>query len=268
MDIHPEPNQDPSEDYQDPSDLTLRQNIQDRYGSRPMEWQRWLFDRFRFSPMANILELGSGAGRLWTKNEDRIPSGWQVTLSDYVFPMVTEAQQRLRSLSHPFHFALIDAHHLPFHPGLFDGVVADGLFDLLQDLKQVMEEIFQILKIGGCLYASVGGQNHLKEMKELVKPFTGEVQLGRTSERFTLENGLDVLSSHFKGTRQMVFRDQMVFTEVEPILAYIRSEGVVEQTLTGEHLTKIKRLIETRLVSEGIIQVTIEKGVIEGWKRA
>jgi len=57
-----------------------------------LPWYGWLFDRIlvHTPDVAAVLEVGAGAGLLWTYNYDRLPMAWWVWLTDTNPDVVTE----------------------------------------------------------------------------------------------------------------------------------------------------------------------------------
>ena len=77
-----------NDQYRDASNLNVRIALHQRFGTGKIGLHRWAFDQFDLPPDAHVLELGCGPGQLWAENLDRIPAGWQITLSDLSLGMV------------------------------------------------------------------------------------------------------------------------------------------------------------------------------------
>src|SRR5436190_1723399 len=93
-----DPNYLKHEQYKDSSKLSARARLHSQYSRNPYGWFKWLFDQYQFPPDARLLELGAGAGWLWLNNAERIPPGWQITLSDFSAGMVAEQRQALAAI--------------------------------------------------------------------------------------------------------------------------------------------------------------------------
>ena len=50
--------------YNNSANLRARIELHGRFSTNPADWFRWVFDHFQPGPQAEILELGSGSGRL------------------------------------------------------------------------------------------------------------------------------------------------------------------------------------------------------------
>ncbi len=78
-----------NDQYKDSSNLDARVNIHARFSTNPYGWFNWVFDTLVKLPAdAKILELGSGPAYLWMNCSNRIPAGWDITLSDLSAGMV------------------------------------------------------------------------------------------------------------------------------------------------------------------------------------
>ena len=81
-----------TDQYRDSSNLDARVAIHRRFSTNPYGWFRWVFDvLLKLPENARILELGCGPGWMWKENTDRIPAGWNITLSDLSPGMVDAA---------------------------------------------------------------------------------------------------------------------------------------------------------------------------------
>src|SRR5689334_986149 len=119
------------EQYKDSTNFNARVELHRRFGTNPLSWHRWVFNQFELGTEATILELGCGPGWLWLANHDRIPSGWEITLTDASSGMVEAARQQLKF--RPFHFQQVDAQELPFDSASFDAVIANHMLYHLTD---------------------------------------------------------------------------------------------------------------------------------------
>ena len=171
--------------------LELRNQIQEKHGSHPVPWFRWLFERLHLPGASRVLEVGSGGGWLWLENRARIPTGWKLTLSDRAVERVREAREVLneQKLGEQTDFMVLDAQALPFKMACFEAVLAIGVLDFLPHLAEALQEARRVLRPGGVFIASAGGRQHLGEMEDLLRPYLPEAELGGTPEHFGLENG-------------------------------------------------------------------------------
>jgi len=255
-----------NEEYDSAADLETRIQIQEHLNTHPQSWFEWFFDHLNLPAESRILELGCGSGTLWIENMSRLPEGWEIILSDFSLGMLEDTRQNLAHNQDRFTFQVIDTQLIPFTDAYFEAVIANGLFDHVPDRSQAFSEVHRVLKPGGRLYASAGSQTHLHELEALVKPFLPDVNYGGAPEEFGLENGFAQLSEWFPAATMHRYRGALVFEEIEPILAYVLSEGTVESALVGRKRAEFIKFLEQELAQHGQIRVTIDKGLLKGYK--
>ena len=94
-----------TDQYKDSSNLDARVAIHQRFSSNEYGWFKWVFDTLEKLPAdAKILELGCGHGLVWKENADRIPSTWDITLSDLSSGMLDSAWRNLVVTGRNFKF--------------------------------------------------------------------------------------------------------------------------------------------------------------------
>jgi ubiquinone/menaquinone biosynthesis C-methylase UbiE len=209
--------------YKDSSNLDVRIDLHRRFSTNEYGWFRWVFDHFNLPPVCRILELGSGTGGLWLENLGRIPTGWEVVLSDFSTGMLEETRRNLEKLR-PFDLKVIDAQSIPFKSGYFDAVIANHVLYHVPNRPAALAEIHRVLKSAGHFYASTVGDRHLVEIRDLLGSFDPElVSWGRVADSFTLENGKAQLSPWFAKIKLYRYEDALEVTEAAPLVDYIFS---------------------------------------------
>lgn len=216
-----------SEQYKDASNINARIQLHQRFSTNPYSWFRWVFDQFDLPFEANILEIGCGPGSIWMDNKDRIPAGWYVCLSDFSPGMISAWKVNLGSYRNAFTFEAFDSMAIPFVDETFDAIIANHMFYLVQDRQRALAEIGRVLKPDGRFYATTNGENHLKELSEIIaqnaQSSNNYLSPAMSAEGFTLENGLPQLAARFKQIEIHLYEDSLVVTEAEPLVAYIYS---------------------------------------------
>ncbi len=251
--------------YQNAAGLDIRNDILEQYRSLHSQgWYEWLWQRLTLPPHCTILDLGCGPADLWVKNRWRLLPGWRIVLADFSMGMVHEARERLELCSPEpaaaFHFVASDSLALPFPPQSWDAVIALGLLDHVADPQQALREIQRVLKPGGQFYASAGGRSHLQEIETLVAPFLPNVHFGGDPHRFGLDNGAELLAPYFPQVNLQRYQDVLIFSEPEPLLAFVLSEAEVKAQFTADTRQAWQTFTEQQL-AQGDIRVTTEKGV-------
>jgi ubiquinone/menaquinone biosynthesis C-methylase UbiE len=250
--------------YPDALNLEARIAFHARFSTNAYGYYSWIFDHLDLPPHSRVLELGCGTGRLWLDNKDRIPEGWNVTLSDFSPGMLQEAQQNLRHSQRPFAFAVIDAQAIPYEDESFDGVIANHMLYHVPDRPQAFAEIRRVLRPSGKLFAATNGQAHLRELSSFVPEQSSDF-----SHRlvFDLENGRDQLAPWFSTIVLHRYDDALIITEAEPLLAYFLSTRIAS-ALDDEARADLARRVEQELAAHGAIHVTKDIGLFEAWKDA
>ncbi len=256
--------------FEDTNKLDLRNEIQETFGQHPTPWFSWVFDALDLSPQSHLLELGCGSGMFWLENAERVPHGWNITLSDLMTGMVKDARNHMIAVGPHFQYLVLNSQSLPFPNERYDAVLAIGLLDLVPNLDQMLSEAWRVLRPSGQLIASAGGKGHLQELEALLRPFLPAKQvrqLGGDESHFGLENGERLLSPYFEEVVRRDYNDQMVFTELQPILDYVLSEQAVVWSMPLDRLGKFVQQIKKKLAEQGEIGVTIRKGVFIARKK-
>jgi ubiquinone/menaquinone biosynthesis C-methylase UbiE len=253
-----------TDQYRDARNLDARAVIHQRFSTNQYGWFKWVFDTLlRLPENARILELGCGHGLLWKENIDRIPAGWNITLSDLSPGMLDAAWRNLVVTGRAFQFKEIDAQSIPFEDETFDAVLANHMLYHVPDRPRAIAEIKRVLKPGGRLIATTVGGNHLKELavwfREVNDAF---ISFGNP---FTLENGQQQLKEFFSQVTASRISDNLHVTEIEPVLAYIRSSMHATE-IAEEKLMLLKLELEKELAEKGMIYISKDSGLFEAIK--
>lgn len=253
-----------NDQYKNSANLEARIELHRRFSTNPYGWCRWVFDALAKLPDdAKILELGCGPGLLWQENASRIPAGWNITLSDLSPGMLDAAWRNLVITGRTFKFEEIDAQSIPFEDEAFDAVIANHMLYHVPDRSKAMTEIKRVLKPRGHLFATTIGQNHLRELADWLR------QVNNTFESFgspfTMENGLDQLRQSFSEVTVTRYTDNLHVTDVQAILAYIRSSMRAKE-LSEAKLADLQSNLEKELKERGKIFISKDSGLFEAIK--
>ena len=255
-----------SDQYRDSSNLDARVMIHQRFSTNPYSWFKWVFDTLLKLPEnAKILELGCGHGLLWKENIDRIPAGWNITLSDLSSGMLDAAWRNLVVSGRAFQFKEIDAQSIPFEDEAFDAVIANHMLYHVPDRPKAIAEIKRILKPGGRLIATTIGQNHLKEIADWIRYASPASDFESLGSLFTLENGLEQLEQFFSQVTVSRYSDNLHVTEVKPIIAFILSTSHAAEIIE-EELAKLEIELEQKLKEKSKIFIQKDSGMFEAVK--
>ena len=255
-----------TEQYKDATNLDARVAIHKGFSTNPYGWYNWVFDTLTKLPAdAKILELGCGPAYMWKECSNRIPVGWDITLSDLSSGMLDSAWRNLVVTGRNYKFKEIDAQSIPFEDETFDAVIANFMLYHVPDRPKALLEIKRVLKPGGKLIAATAGINHMKEMMEYLQ----QVHVSKTWESyanpFTLESGLEQLRLVFSNVTMSRYEDNLHVTEIEPIMAYIRSSMRATE-LSEEELANVQRDLEKELMAKGRVFISKDSGLFEALK--
>ena len=254
-----------TDQYRDSSNLDARVEIHRGFSTNPYGWFNWVFDALtKISADARILELGCGPAHMWRDCSNRIPSGWDITLSDLSPGMLDSAWRNLVVLGRPFQFKEIDAQSIPFPDETFDAVIGNFMLYHVPERAKALNEIKRVLKPGGRLFAATVGENHMREALHWTKR-VGRETMASVSVPFTLENGFDQLASVFSTVELTCYPDSLKVTEVKPLVAYILS-NVSAGDLIESELKNVEQELEEELKTKGEIFITKDSGLFEAIK--
>jgi ubiquinone/menaquinone biosynthesis C-methylase UbiE len=256
------------EQYRDASNLTTRIALHTRFGTNPVPWTTWVFDQFRLPAAGRILELGTGPAGLWRANLERIPHGWDITLSDFSPGMLEDAQRNLGAYESRFHYQVIDAQTIPFADRVFDGVIANHMLYHMPDRPKAFSEIARVLKPRGVLYASTIGVRHMHEVDELLERAHPDVPVKRrffqATEGFTLENGPEQLKQYFAAVAMRRYKNVLQVTVAEPLVDYIFSG--VRARAPMPYRERVAQMVARELAVHGAITISGDTGMFQAIK--
>lgn len=253
--------------YHNASNLNARIYLNEHFSTNPYSWQRWVFDQLPIPPDGRVLELGSGSAALWLQNRERIPANWDITLSDFAPGMLRVAQERLSELQRPFTFQIIDIQSIPFEDELFDAVIANFMLHHVPGREKAFAEVRRVLKPGGRFYTATMGQTDKHELDELIAHFNSNINLSHPKNSFYLENGLEELPRWFSQVTLSRYHNELVVTEVEPLIAYVLSITPTNgPLLTEEALAQLTSHVEQEIATKGAFHITKNNGMFEAIK--
>lgn len=259
-----------TDQYKDSSNLNARIQLHERFSINQYGWHLWLFEQLNLPPTCRILELGCGSGTLWLKNRERIPAGWDITLSDFSSGMLQDVQRNLSICEHPFHYEQVNAQSIPFPDESFDAVIANHMLYHVPSRAKAYSEVTRVLVPDGLFYAAANGHDHLKELADLGRRFDRtayevglEIDAGVISDRFTLENGQEELSRWFSSVTLQHYEDGLIVTELDPLLDWATSWA---KPVLGDRFEDFKQFLVNEFTSQNEIRVTKDAGILEARK--
>lgn len=246
--------------YHNAGNLSARNDLHVRFSTNHYGWRRWLFDRVLALPLpsdAHVLELGAGPGWLWKDSAARTPGGWRIVLSDISPGMVEAAKANLADSGIQARFEVVDIERIPFEAASFDLVMAHHMLYHVPDLPTALAEVRRILKPGGYFLAATNGEDHLKELRQLMVPLGWPTMATPT---FKLENGGEKLARHFETVTVERYEDGLHITEVEPVVSYALS-AFGTQNADPASIVQFRAQVESIVRDEGAFRVQKSSGL-------
>jgi SAM-dependent methyltransferase len=252
------------EQYKTPVNFNARVRLHGRFSTNTTRGGmfRWIFDQIDAPPSARVLELGSGTALFWRANQDRIPPGWHITLSDFSGGMLADVRANVAAIARAFTFMQIDAQALPFDDHSFDAVIANHMLYHVPDRPRALSEIRRVLVPGARCYAATMGQANMREFTEMTQRFIG-ISMSRAAEQFGLETGFEHMQKIFVKVEVRRFDDALEVTEAQPLIDYIESTRV-GQHATAEQKAALKEYAEAEIRARGSLHFTKDTGILIG----
>lgn len=195
-----------------------------KFSKNKINWFNWIYDLMEVSENTKILELGSGNGEMWVKNQNRLPENIKIVISDISDDFINESKVRINNEENHFYFEKIDIMNIPYR-NYFDSILANTMLYHSPNVNLAVSEVSKALKESGKFYATTSGRTHLKELMELVYDFDNSCKFTISGENknFSKENGKDILSEHFKNIEIIDFDNSLVITDFDFFIDFILS---------------------------------------------
>lgn len=239
--------------YATDANLNARIELHRRFSTNPT-WGLWLFEQElgAVRPGARILEVGCGpATTLWGANLHRIDPSWRITLTDSSEGMIEAARDVLGDRAE---YAVADVGELPFGDESFDVVLSNHMLYHVEDRPKAIAEIQRVLVPGGLFHAGTNGDGHMRELGELTPWWPPNTH----TRAFGLESGPAQLAPFFVDIRVERFEDDLAVTEVEPVMAYLRSSWRYD----GHDLAGERAAVEQEITHDGVFLIHKSQGLI------
>lgn len=254
------------EQYKNAANLTIRIGLHRNYTKNPTGWFQWLYSLMEPLNEKNILELGCGNGELWRANEKRLPEEASVCLSDVSEGMIRDVKESIqKDIGHKirnFTFQVFDCHEIPMADSSFDLAAANHVLFYLKNLDVALKEVKRILKPEGTFFCSTYGQEHMKEISQLVKEFDSGIKLSEVNlyDVFGLENGEEILKRHFGTVKKEVYEDHLEVTDAGALLEYILSCHGNQDEYLNDRLEEFRKFLEHKMKKKGFLYITKQAG--------
>ena len=163
--------------YQDASNISARINLHSLYSENKKGWFPWIFEQLKLKEGMRILEIGCGDGELWKINKRKILKDIEIIVSDISDGMLRDARRTIGGEDTRFQFGVFDAQEIPYDAETFDLVIANHVLFYCDDIQKVCSEVKRVLKRDGRFVCSTYGNDHMREVSELVRKFDERIVL-------------------------------------------------------------------------------------------
>jgi ubiquinone/menaquinone biosynthesis C-methylase UbiE len=225
---------------------------------------KWIFERIKLPPGGWLLDIGCGPGDLWVENQGGTSKDSNIVMADFSDGMLNKARENLASSPVGFHYALSNVEDLPFATGTFDVAIANFMLYHVSSRDQALSQIRRVLRPGGRFYAATNGQNHMREVKEIIARLDPDACMEDAITGFALENGADYISRYFHDVTLHRREDSLLVNEVDPLVAYILSTQ--RSKLFEEEPNLLDSYIEAEISRDGPITISKDVGMFESSK--
>ncbi|GAB1421054.1 hypothetical protein MASR2M15_11880 [Anaerolineales bacterium] len=260
-----------NQQYKDSRNLDARIRLHRLFGVEDKPIPAALFDDLlAIAPEnARILVLGAGSGNNWTSNLDRIPKGWDVTLTDLSEGILDVSRAKIGE--HPqIKFKVMDAEANSYEDDSFDVVTAHYMLYHVPNLQQALEEIRRVLKKDGVLLAITNSAEHMQELFDLITRNSDskvldmpiETLTGLRHLNFEVENGEEILKQVFSQVEFKDYKSYLKVTDIEAVMDYIASMNTFWNVdIRGLFGDKIRADLENILQQEGYFHINRRSGL-------
>ena len=146
----------------------------------------WVYERLQLKENDRILELGCGTGLLWQENIHRLPWGLRLTLTDRSEGMLEKARESLAGYRKLLEerdiqigYRLEDAECPVLEKEYYDCVIANHMLYHVKKRDICLGAIAKSLKAQGTFFCSTVGDEHMRELHEIVRDFDARIEIGR-----------------------------------------------------------------------------------------
>jgi len=242
--------------YKTPDRLGRRISIHEKYSVNKQGFGNWIFSHYDIPENSEILELGCGTGSMWKEKLNLISGGSRLILTDISEGMITAAKKNLGTHEY-VSYGIADIECLPYENGAFNIVIANMMLYHVSDLEKGLSEVSRVLTNDGHFYCATFGENGIiPYISGLLKEYGA---FDTTNKNFTLQNGGNILKSHFSEIRRFDYEDSLEVTNIEDLLDYIYSmSGIL--SIAGLERAEIKGILEKNAIN-GVLKIPKEYGM-------
>lgn len=254
--------------YETDENLKIRQDTHDKYTVPKTDFARWALETIQWKGTETILDIGTGMGTYYARLVAMVP--------DVNYYAIDISHKLLKS--HPANSVVMsDVIQMPYPDNMFDVIMANHMLYHVPDIDVALKEIKRVLKPDGKILAATNSIHTMPELQVLMRrAIVLLTRYGATqvrppafpSDNFALENGTRILAHHFFAVVRHDIPSQLVFTDIEPAIAYLESMRDLRQEslpddVAWEDMMLIMRQQITQLIKHlGKLEINKVSGVL------
>lgn len=245
--------------YKTDANLAARQSIY-VYQRPRHDIARLVIDLAALSGQETVADVGCGNGAYLAELTRREHAG-PVLGVDLSPGMLHAARERITRASRRVPgLAVADATALPLPADAADVAMAPHMLYHVPDPAAAVRELRRVTRPGGRVLVVLNGEDHLRELRELVADAQQNVTAG-WPERLTLDTGAELLAGFFGSVARHDFAAELVVPDPEPVAAYLLSNQAAQQSPDGQRLvTDVLSALPTD--QEGNFRITTHSGCL------
>lgn len=256
--------------YQTDEFLRIREETHHKYTVPQTDFPRWALETVDWQGDETILDMGTGIGTYYSRLVATNPNVTYYA-NDLSHQMLVNHPSNSETLS------LSDAMHLPYANDSFDVVMANHMLYHVANIDDALKEIKRVLKPNGKLLASTDSIHTMPELQVLMRRAIvlltryGATQVrppALPSDSFALENGTRILAQHFFAVVRHDLPRHLVFTDIDPAMAYLESmrdlrQDSLPEDVAWEDMMLIMRQQITQLIKHlGKLEINKVSGAL------
>jgi len=240
-----------TEAYPDGTNLRARMSIYD-FKTPDTDFFTWVLGHADFTDDLRVIDLGCGPGSYLARI-----SGIGVDLSE---GMAREAARYAPTV-------VGDVCALPIASDSIDRLLAPHMLYHAPDLDRGAAELRRVVKPGGVALVVTNSRRHVGHIVEQLSAATGTVAPVRFIDRFTLENGGELLARHFDEVEVSHHEGELVVPMAEPVIAYADSCRALYETQLPAGVTwdaamaRFAGLVDEEIAQQGAWRSVTHSGV-------